>query len=196
MRIHPETLPKDAPAIFGLCIDMVDETDKTSVKPKFGQLSNFLTGMSASPATTTESQFENVPSTSWSIVELGRLEGLYDLSYEIINDIREVYYEASKEDWDGYDAEPISEETLIEAKKFARMLPPSLPLPEIVPEPDGSIGFEWYRQKGYVFVVSVAGNNVITYAGLFGKNREIHGKDEFDSAVPKIIINLVKQLFE
>ncbi len=56
---------------------------------------------------------------------------------------KETYQECSEEGWDGYGARPVTQETYDEAVRFLGALPSWLPTPEIVPEPDGDIGFEW-----------------------------------------------------
>lgn len=59
-------------------------------------------------------------------------------------------------DWDGYDAEPISLETVDAARGFKRLLPMLVQAPDIAPGPDGTIGFEWRFKpstgRRYVFV--------------------------------------------
>ena len=50
--------------------------------------------------------------------------------------------------WDGYDADPITAETLSAARKFMTMLPATLGKPDIAPGADGTIGFEWILASG------------------------------------------------
>jgi hypothetical protein len=45
--------------------------------------------------------------------------------------------------WDGYDAEPITRETVQAARSFKRLLPRDAIEPDIAPGCDGTIGFEW-----------------------------------------------------
>jgi len=45
--------------------------------------------------------------------------------------------------WDGYDADPITIETVQAARYFARQLPRHLLPADIAPGADGTIGFEW-----------------------------------------------------
>jgi hypothetical protein len=45
--------------------------------------------------------------------------------------------------WDGFDAEPISSETVLAARRFKRALPRNIDKPDIAPGADGTIGFEW-----------------------------------------------------
>ena len=111
---------------------------------------------------------------------------------EYLNDL---YEECSSANWDGYDADPISKQTLFEAEKFLKMLPQHLPIPEMQPEPDGEIGFEWYKGSGHSFVMSVGGNNVITYAGRFGEASETYGTEVFKDSIPKIILYNLKRLY-
>ena len=107
----------------------------------------------------------------------------------------EVYSEYSHGNWDGYGAKAISSFTYEEAKRFIDALPHWVQLPEIVPEPTGDIGFEWSNGKDYIFVVSVDGNNKITYAGLFGKVDREYGTKLFNDAIPKEIIESIKRVF-
>jgi len=113
-----------------------------------------------------------------------------------IEKLEEVYRQCSFDDWDGYDAAAISKETYFEARRLLRLIPSSCPLPDILPEPEGEIGFEWYRGKGFSFVISVGGNNIITYAGQFGENNEIYGSECFRDSMPQIILYSLERLFQ
>lgn len=107
-----------------------------------------------------------------------------------------IFQECSQENWDGYDAAPISKKTYFEAKKFIEMLRSlPFPLPEILPEPDGQIGFEWYKEKNNSFTVSLTEKNLIYYAGLFGENSETCGKEKFNDSIPKVISDNLSRLF-
>ena len=51
-----------------------------------------------------------------------------------------------KENWDGYGAAPISKQTRDNALRFVNLIeaaPSGLPAPEICPNPNGTISFEW-----------------------------------------------------
>ena len=109
-------------------------------------------------------------------------------------DIHRIYRECSQADWDGYDAIPISKLTFLEAVKLAELLPSDLPLPEVIPEPTGEIAFEWYKGKKHVFVISVGGNNSISYAGLFGEYSRTHGSEYFSDELPQLVIDNVLRL--
>lgn len=108
----------------------------------------------------------------------------------------QVYQECSENNWDGYDAQLISKKAYFEAEKLIRLLPSHIKEPEIVPEPTGEIALEWYQGKRFTFVISVGGNNLITYAGLFGSTSKAHGTEYFGAEVPAMIIEKIQLLFE
>lgn len=106
----------------------------------------------------------------------------------------EVYTECSIQNWDGYGAQPVKEEAYLEARKILDLLPSNVPLPEVGSEPNGDIGLEWSRSRRSVFVISVSGHNVMTYAGLFGRN-EIHGSEYFEDSIPSMILQNLSRLY-
>ena len=112
---------------------------------------------------------------------------------ETLNSLVEIYSKCYQEDWDGYGAFPINENTFKEALKFIELLPSSLPMPEITAEPGGEIGLEWRKGKRQIFVASVNGKNLITYAGIFGINKT-HGTEYFGESIPRVIIENIRRL--
>jgi hypothetical protein len=109
--------------------------------------------------------------------------------------LKETYAECSKENWDNYGAKPIFYKAYIEAEKIIKWLPSTIPMPEIVPEPGGEIALEWYKNNKFVFVISVSGNNIITYAGIFGEHSKTHGTEFFVDALPPSIVRNILRLF-
>lgn len=118
-----------------------------------------------------------------------------DWSKDALKSLNNLYEEFSEDDYDGDGAVGVSQESFFEASKLLMMIPPSIPMPELIPEPDGGIGFEWYKDKGFIFIISVIGKNVISYAGLFGKNSETHGKEPLSDILPKPIIDSLRRLY-
>ncbi len=110
-------------------------------------------------------------------------------------ELDELFGECSERNWDNYQALPILHETYYEAKRLIYLLPNIYPQPELIPEPDGGIGFEWYKEKDSVLIISVSGGNELFYAGLFGKGNEIHGKEQFDNLIPPFVLEGLKRLF-
>lgn len=107
----------------------------------------------------------------------------------------EVYEESSEADWDGYGASPVTKDAVDEAWRLIQLLPAFVPVPEILAEPTGEIGLEWYKGSDLAFVVSCSGKNILTYAGIFGSNK-IHGTEYFGGSLPSIIIQNLRRLYQ
>lgn len=120
----------------------------------------------------------------------GRDEG----KMQAVDELSRVYRECSVEDWDGCGAEPVSPKAYMEAGKFIGLLPPTFPAPEIIPEPNGEIAFEWYRGKRFVFVASVGGDDTITYAGIHGGTSKFHGTEYLGERLPDTMISHIRRL--
>lgn len=115
--------------------------------------------------------------------------------YEMQASLDDVYEECSQPDWDGYGAIAVHEDAYEEAKKILSLLPSFIPMPEIVAEPSGSIGFEWHKEKGQVFALSVDGRHRIIYAGIIAGDRE-HGSAYFEDAIPLMVRQHLRRLFQ
>ncbi len=119
----------------------------------------------------------------------------WDRLGRVFSELKQIYQECSEKDWDGYAALPISQEAYHEAVRFLEALPLWwLPAPEIGPEPEGDIGFEWNFGKNQIFVVSINGTNIITYAGLLGTGNKTHGTEVFDGSIPQTVINHISRI--
>jgi hypothetical protein len=114
---------------------------------------------------------------------------------EATDTVIDVFRKHRDPGWDGYNAAPISELACNEAVKFLRRLPSTIPMPEVVAEPDGDIAFEWYMKRRLLFVVSFSGVGVISYAGMFGKGSKVHGSEYFLESIPPSIIENIRRLW-
>ena len=104
-----------------------------------------------------------------------------------------VFEKAKVYDWDGDDAEPVSFTTYQQAVKFISYMPEGLEIPEITPDNDGYIEFEWYS-NGKSFSFYVTGTNILLYASYFGINERFSGRRPFPDRFPtefRIWINKV-----
>lgn len=113
---------------------------------------------------------------------------------EMHDSLNEIYRECSRADWDGYGATAISEDTYEEAKKIINLLSSSIPMPEILAEPTGDIGFEWRKGKGQVFAFSVRGKHQIIFAGIIAGNK-VHGSEYFEDTIPLMIRQYLRRLY-
>ncbi len=113
---------------------------------------------------------------------------------KLISSMQNLCQEYSSQGWDGYDAEPIFRSACDEAMRFIRLLPFNIDLPEVVPEPTGSIALEWYKRKDHLFVASLSGNGTIEYAGLFGSGNKSYGSERLGGFIPPIILHHIHRI--
>jgi len=95
--------------------------------------------------------------------------------------------------WDSEGAARVSANTLDEAANFVEALPLWAPLPEVMADPRGHVGFEWDFGKSFVLVVTVSGQNRLTYAALLGKGARAHGIEVFNDMVPRGILGMLER---
>lgn len=112
---------------------------------------------------------------------------------EAFQSLNELYGECSAENWDGYGAKAVSVDSIYEAFKFCQMIT-SFPMPQMLAEPSGEIGLEWYKDNKMIFVISLNGKGMISYAGIFGSNK-IHGIEYFSDSIPSVIIENLRRLY-
>jgi len=104
------------------------------------------------------------------------------------------FNELNYDNWDGYGASALSKPALYECEKFLKLLPSDITFPDLVPEPNGGIGFQWRLTKDWVFILSFKGTGIISYASIFGKNNKSLGKHSFNETIPKIIFENIKRI--
>lgn len=106
-----------------------------------------------------------------------------------------VMLDCQQAGWDGYGAEPVTPATHAAAKRFIRSLPPGFPTPELAPDPDGCINFEWHRSPRKTLAVSVHPDYRVDFAALLGA-ATIHGSEPFFSEkLPLSVVDLVRRLY-
>jgi len=113
---------------------------------------------------------------------------------EAKNALHCAYEETLKDDWDGYGAERVQKASVAQALDFLKLLPTTVPLPEISVDPDGEISLTWQREPRLVFSVSISKDGVLSYAGLFGRSKT-HGVEDFIQTIPKTITDNLQRLY-
>jgi len=98
--------------------------------------------------------------------------------------------DASSEEWT-----PVNRGTASAALAFSLLLPRSFPAPQIAPEPDGEISFDWLGPSGKIFSVSIDATGRIAYAGSFGPRSKVHGTEQLSYACPPEIIQGISKTF-
>jgi hypothetical protein len=108
--------------------------------------------------------------------------------------LERVFQESRDEGWDGYGAKAVSAATRNRARTFLDCLPLWMPVPDIVPEPDGELAIEWHHGADRTFSVSIGETGPLHFAGRFGRNKERHGVEAFDGEISEEILYYIKQL--
>jgi hypothetical protein len=114
---------------------------------------------------------------------------------DTIDELGEVYLEALEPGWDGYCAQPVSEEVLENAVAFLCRLPHDLPMPEVSADAQGEIHFEWFSNPYRTFSVSVGSAGILSYAGLYGPSRA-RGLELLAGGIPETIVSNIRRVFE
>lgn len=123
---------------------------------------------------------------------------------ELFNELDKAGEEFRNENWDGYGAIPVSEETFRIARRFILAIPPYIPNPTLGAEPDGHITFEWYRSPRCTVSVSVSPEGDLHYAALREIPRNLlgrpaalsktYGTEVFSDEIPEVILGLISPI--
>lgn len=111
----------------------------------------------------------------------------------IQGELADIWEECHQENWDGYDALPVTWDTYHNAEQFIRALPLGVRMPSIGAEPDGHIALEWYHAPYRTLSVSVSPDQELNFAALLGSDK-ICGSTRFFGEVPKRILELIEQV--
>lgn len=122
--------------------------------------------------------------------------GRYKRISEVLEKLIDIYSDCSDAGWDGYNAQVIGESALIDAANLYSILPTDVENPEVTPEPDGGIGFEWYINNWNTLSLSVQGDKIIVYSGLFGGNDTDHGHKPLTDKLHPTLNQLIHRLYE
>jgi hypothetical protein len=114
--------------------------------------------------------------------------------YLLFDELGSVWEECRRPNWDGYDALPVSQDTLRNAYALIESLPLGSPFPSIGAEPDGELTLEWHRSSRRTLSVSVTPHGELHFAALQGPNR-IYGTEAFFGEIPDRIVDLIRQVF-
>jgi len=114
---------------------------------------------------------------------------------DTFTELLETYSDCSAPNWDGYGAQAVKPDAVIEALHLVGVVPREVTMPAVCPEPDGYIGLEWHDKRGKTFVVSLNGSSEITYAGILGGGNKVHGYARFMGTIPRSIRDILVQHF-
>lgn len=112
-----------------------------------------------------------------------------------LDKISEVENTCSIANWGGEDEEPISPLSLIDARDFLESLPENFRSPDVLPEPSGTIAFEWRYGRYRSLIVSFRGGGSIAFSVLQAPNRTNFGSEQFHQGlIPEIISRTLNSL--
>jgi len=106
----------------------------------------------------------------------------------------DVWEECRKANWDGYNALPVTQDTLRNAYIFLESLPLGFPRPSIGAEPDGHLTIEWHQSRRRTLSVSISPDGELHYAALLGAGRTC-GTEPFFGEIPQNILDLVRKVY-
>ena len=79
-----------------------------------------------------------------ALVDYGKRSiALFGRKEKFLSELFSLAQECNEPNWDGYDADPIDQQALSNAKILIESLPEEFPLPECSVEPDGEISLDW-----------------------------------------------------
>lgn len=101
--------------------------------------------------------------------------------------------EAREPNWDGYGAAPLAPAVERRARRLARLLPASLPLPEVTPAPSGSIDLEWRAGRAECLSLCVCESGPVQYDGRVG-GEEVSGSFPLAAPLPARVASLLRSV--
>lgn len=117
----------------------------------------------------------------------------YHLS-QTIEDLLQIKEEYSKDNWDGYGAKAIDNQSFNNSLLFALSMPTDIPAPEIDVVPSGQVVFIWSKGKRSVFSVIIGNRSELYHAGLYGIAR-VHGVEYFNDSIPETILTNISRIY-
>ncbi len=111
----------------------------------------------------------------------------------MFEELSRVFEECREPNWDGFSAQPVSDETYHLAVEFLKALRFGTPAPSIGAEPDGHLTVEWYRSPQRTLSVSISPHGELHFAALLGLAKA-YGTEPFIGEVPKFICDLIDQV--
>ena len=112
----------------------------------------------------------------------------------IRSELFELIEECGEPDWDGYNAAPVSRDSILATRKFLLSLPVGTKLPSVGLLPSGNVTLEWHHSRRRSLTVSFSPDGDIHYAALLGAGRQ-SGTEPFYGEVPSTILNLLERVY-
>src|SRR4051794_11357273 len=109
-----------------------------------------------------------------------------------ISEILTIAAEHSQPNWNGEGADPVSPLATNQAVALIRALPRGFAIPEVGPDPDGSISLDWIDTRSRMLSVSVGVTDRLAFAWIDGTDRG-HAVARFDrDRIPSLILDRIR----
>ncbi len=118
-------------------------------------------------------------------ISFNQLQGL-------LSKLHEVFIESKELNELG---EPVSDAAYYNATRLLSALPADVDIPEILPDNDGYIEFEW-REGDKNFSLYATDANLVLFAGFYGKDERLSGRFNFEGVFPDRIKHLAKDVYQ
>jgi hypothetical protein len=89
----------------------------------------------------------------------------------LLASLRGILLDCSRSGWDGEKAVPITGSVIGNAIKVINTIPFTVGIPDISPQPNGKIAFEWYLAPYHQLIISVGPTSDVAYSALLGSQR-------------------------
>ena len=89
----------------------------------------------------------------------------------LLSALREMVSDCAAPGWDGEKAVPIAVPVVRNAIRVINSLPFTVGIPDIIPQSNGKIAFEWYRAPFHQLIISVGPTSNVAYSALLGNDR-------------------------
>ena len=118
----------------------------------------------------------------------------FGIGSKLQDELNSLWEECCKPNWDGYQALPVSWETVQNARRFLESLPLEFPAPSLGAEPDGDLTAEWHRSAQRTLSISITADGDLHFAARLGPNR-VYGTEAFFGEAPERILDLIRRIY-
>lgn len=161
--------------------------------PTIVATSHLALAMAGSSALSREAHIVSEAATEF--VKLAeRSEALSGDKNAVFSDLAELGTDYADRGWDGGNAAPIDPVTMFFVRRFIHALPDDIPMPELAPEPDGSVSLDWSKSRSRLFSLSIGPSNRLAFAWLDGGDKG-YATAQFSGAdIPSLVLDQIRKL--
>lgn len=125
--------------------------------------------------------------------EHAALESQIDRS-EVFAEIEEVKSDCASDGWDTPTSKAISKGVIDLASEIVGLFPSVSPNPDVIPEKDGALAFEWNSPRGY-FILSINLNGILYYISKIGERKARGSQDHIPNETQALMGLFLNRLY-